>query len=242
MGIMVISPLIYEALGWLKEHWPDMSQLILGIFALVLALRPVAVAKLEEKALWKVAVPIIVGIIAVSGFVLSLTKQDALLVQIKSLYGQINSGATKADIATVTGHIDAGFADVVNAIKGLPQSSKVPKLVVPVKPPIVLPSPPHVTFTQARGVSTNPQFPFALLVTIQSDQPVPIAFTVDCTGSIGDVQAFVVGQGATLGTSFGYRGNQAIVRMGYPQLTAQTPLVITILSKDDIRAIGIGTL
>jgi hypothetical protein len=37
---------------------------------------------------------------------------------------------------------------------------------------------------------------------------------------------------------FGTNGNDAIVRIGYPSLTPQSPLIVTILSKENIRATG----
>jgi hypothetical protein len=63
---------IVSIFGWLKENWKSMSQLIVGFFAIILALRPKAVADLEEKPLWIIGFPALVGIIAISGFVLSL--------------------------------------------------------------------------------------------------------------------------------------------------------------------------
>jgi hypothetical protein len=110
-----------------------------------------------------------------------------------------------------------------------------------VEPPS-LPAPPHISFTQARGVSTNPAFPYALQVTIQSDQQVPVAFAVNCTGAVGDVKAILIGQGAYMSVMLGTNGNAALVKFGYPPLTPQSPLVITIFSKDDIRAIAVRAL
>src|SRR5271168_5403806 len=101
---------IITVLGWLKEHWGDMSQLILGFIAIMLAVRPQAVLDLEKKSpLWKLGAPIVFGIIAISGFVASQGGTAELKRQIGTLYIQTTSIASKDDVANLTTHIDDGF-------------------------------------------------------------------------------------------------------------------------------------
>ena len=234
--------------GWIKESWGSVSQLILGLLALILALRPKAFAQLEEKALWKVAAPLLVGIVAISGFVLSQKGDNELRSQVRFLFTQTQASLSKTDMDSVIAHIDLGFGKLASRLSGIPKSSLAPRgehaqqhSSRAVEP--ILPAPPHVTFTQSRGVSTDPEFPFALNVTIQSDQPVPVSFAINCSGELGKIGKFLlVGQGVYFSVAYGVTGTRAQIRFGYPPLTPQSPLVVTILSKKDVRVIGIEAM
>jgi hypothetical protein len=69
-----------------------------------------------------------------------------------------------------------------------------------------------------------------------------VAFAIERTGEIGAVDAFWVGQGAYLSRLVGVNRSEAVVKFGYPPLTPQTSLIVTILSKGDIRVTGIKSL
>jgi hypothetical protein len=249
-----MPPFFLHIMGWFWEHWSQMSSIVITVIAIYLALAPKTIADREKKWAWKIGVIAVVLLFSITGSFEDKMSLDQLKSQISTLFGQLAVAATKNDIGTLTAHIDAGFNDIVSAIKDLNQSTKPTKptvAIAPVKPsnelsthiePPSLPAPPHISFTQARGVSTDPAFTYALQVTIQSDQQVPVAFAVDCTGAVGDVKAFLIGQGVYMSVKLGRNGNAAFVRFGYPPLTPQTPLVITIFSKGDIRAIAVRAL
>lgn len=236
---------IVMVLGWLRENWGSMSTLIVGLLAILLAVFPSTVAGLEKKSVWRILFPFIVGVIAITGFISSQSSETALRGQIDTLYRNSTGEATKSDLTNLTSAMNRGFDRIVNAIASSSEKRRAatvtakPKAEIPAPP---LPAPPHITFTQARGVSTDPAFKFALQVTVQSDQQVPVAFGIECTGNVGKVTAFLVGQAVYFNTLFGQRGNEAIVKFSYPALNPQAPLVVTILSTEDIRVKGINAL
>jgi hypothetical protein len=215
-----------------------MSQLIVGLIAFVLSVWPATVAELEKKPKYKIGLPIAVGVIAITGWSVAESNNGKLNDQLTTMYNQVRLEATKDDIGTLVTHIDNGFKSVTDAIASLckPQKAvKIPQQTV-VQPP--LPTPPHVGVAQARTVSTDPQFKFALQVTIQSDQQMPASFAIECTGEVGKVEAFLVGHTMGMGVMLGTLTNNpsvAIVHFEYPPLSPQSPLVVTILSKEDIR-------
>ena len=226
-----------KAYGWLYEHWGTMSQLIVGVFAFVLSIRPKTVAALEEDPELRIGLPILVGVIFVTGYMVSESSDANLKAQLATMYQQVRLEATKDDISSLSTHIDNGFKSVVDAIASLCKAAKpttIPQHAA-TQPP--LPVPPNVSITQARAVSTDPQFRFALQVTIQSNQQIPASFVFECSGDVGKVDAFLVGHSAMMEVLLG-RGqnpNEAIVHFGYPPLSPQSPLIVTILSKEDIR-------
>ena len=231
--------------GWLYEHWGGMSQLILLLVAFVVSIRPKAIAQLEERPLWKIGIPLLVGIIGITGYITSESGSASLKSQLNTMYQQARIEATKDDIGNLTSHIDSGFTSVVAAIASISKQQhpvtigKKPESTSSVPP---LPLPPHITITQARGLSTKPEFQFALQVTIQADQQIPASFAIECTGSVGDVAAFMVGKSAYLEVMLGVgsKPNIALVHFGYPPLAPQSPMVVTIFSKDDIRVKAIA--
>lgn len=229
--------------GEIYENWGPVSQLIVGLLAFILAIRPGRVAELEKGRTWRIGLPLLVSFLFITGFIQSIRSDSELRGQVRTMYARTMLEATKDDIETLTGHIDSGFKSVVEAIIGV-------KTVKQIKPPIVkppeqqnpvLPSPPHITWAQSRTLSPDPQL-YALQVTIQSDQSIPVSFAIECTGPVSKVDAFLVGQGAYMSVLLGtLQGNPnvAVVKIGFPPLTPQTPLVVTILSKENIRVTGI---
>jgi len=232
--------------GWFLEHWGTMSQLILGLVALLLAIRPKAVLDLEERSpKWKIFVPLIVGIIAITGYMVAESNDGKLKGQLATMFQQVKLEATKGDIGDLIAHIDSGFKSVTDAIEELCKPKKQPAKIIPQPVIVPLPVPPHVSVTQSRAVSTDSQFRYGLQVTIQSDQSIPASFQIECTGAVGKVDAFMVGRAAYMEVMLGSAANNpnvAIVHYGYPPLTPQSPLVVTILSKEDIRVTGVKPL
>lgn len=214
-----------------------MSQLIVGLIAFLLSVLPSTVAKIEKKPAWRFGLPFLVGIIAITGYLVAESSETELKGQIGRLYSQVRSEATKDDVSNLTTHIDNGFKTVVDAIASLCKPARPPKSTQAPPSQSSLSVPPHVSITQARAVSTDAQFKFGLQVTVQSDQQIPASFAIECSGEVGKVDAFMVGQSAYLSVQLGIGTDPdvAIVHFGYPPLTPQSPLVVTILSKDDIR-------
>jgi hypothetical protein len=111
---------VYEVLGWIKDHWPDMSTWLITAITVFLALAPKAVADREKKTVWKIGVVAFVLFVSITGTVAGWQSTDQLKNQVSTLYGQLKFAATKNDIGTLTPHFDAGFKDMVEAIKVLP--------------------------------------------------------------------------------------------------------------------------
>jgi hypothetical protein len=144
----------------------------------------------------------------------------------------LNNGATHGDIKMLDQHMADGFAGVIAAIKNQP--IKPPEKVHPLEVP--LPAPPHVSFAQERAVPTEP-FLYALRVIIQSDATIPASFQIECNGKVENVNAFLVGKGAYMDFRVGLSAdsNGAIVHIGFPPLSPESPLVVTLQSNSDIR-------
>ena len=227
---------VIHAFGWCYEHWGTLSQLIVGLFAFTLSILPHSVAELEKKLRWKIGLPILVGTIAITGYVVSESSDAELKSQLSTMFNQVRLEATKDDIGILVTHINDGFKSVVDAIATLCKPSHKPPKSSQITAQPALPAPPHVSITQARALSTDPQFKFALQVTVQSDQQMPASFVFECSGEVGKVDAFIVGRGVGMDVVLGTQSpTVALVHFGYPPLTPQAPLVVTILSKDDIR-------
>lgn len=156
----------------------------------------------------------------------NLLQQNAQLIQ----FGQTQ--ATREDMKKLDTDLVGGFGRLEAAIKGLPAP---PRPTQPAPPPTVE----RTHFTWRRAPSNNPSLPYGLQIIIQSDVVIdPVSFAIECTGPVGQVSSFISGQGAYMNV---YNGpaeghpNVAIVHFTFPPLKPETPLVVTILSKDDIR-------
>ncbi len=116
-----------RVVGWFVENWGAFSQLVVGLFAIVLALRPGKVTELESSKWWKIGAPIVVGFFAVTGFVQSYRSDEELRGQVRTMYARTMVEATKDDVSTLTSDIDSGFKTVLDALKvktGKPRSGK----------------------------------------------------------------------------------------------------------------------
>jgi len=104
----------------------------------------------------------------------------------------------------------------------------------------------HIRYTSRRAPSDKQELPFALQVIIQTDTSItPVALAIECDGEIGDVRFFVAGGGVYMNTYSGVpgpRNDVAVVRFSFPTLTPEAPLVITLLSKTDIKVKQIARL
>jgi hypothetical protein len=130
-----------------------------------------------------------------------------------------------------------GFATVIAAIKGAKAPSKItPQNVGPQLPPALVQ---NLTFTQRKAPSNDPALPYGLQIIIQSNITIqPVGFAFVCTGEVGKLNFFIAGQGAYMNVQTGIAGEKntvGFVKFSFPPLTPETPLVVTLLSKGDIR-------
>jgi hypothetical protein len=181
-------------------------------------------------------------IIGVTGFLAGLKQKRQLENQIRTFSAAVQIAATKDDIQGLTAHIDDGFSNLVAAIKGVKPPPPTKK-VTPVEPQLPPPLVRNLVFTQRRAPSTDPRFPYGLQVIIQSNINIqPVGFAFVCDGEISKVDFFVAGQGAYFNVLTGISGdkkNVGLVKFSFPALTPETPLVVTLLSKTDVRVVEV---
>jgi len=237
-----------NVIAWIWEHWSDLAALILTIVAVLLAMIPGRVAKLEEHPrwglFWKYGATGILGLIGVTGAMQGILNNDALRHQIALLSSSTIISATKDDVKSLTNHIDDGFNRVLNAITEL--CGKKP--VQPTKPPKEVPPPAiveHLAHTERRVASDKPDLPYALQIVLQTDQvrsnP---GLEIDFDGVIGDGNFFVAGQAVMMAVQYGLTQDRKgfILRFGYPSWTPESPIVVTIYSKDAVQVTAIKNL
>ena len=199
---------------------------------------------LEKKAFTRLIIAFVCFFIAWAAIVsnhLQRMSDDkdrtATREQIGQLIAAAQIQATSDDVKKLDIHIEEEFANVVAAIKGAKPEVHPPQVAAgPQLPPALVQ---HLTFTQRRAPSSDPSLPYGLQVIIQTDINIqPVGFAFVCTGMVGDVKFFIAGQGAYLSVTTGISGekkNIAFVKFAFPPLTPETPLVVTLLSKEDIR-------
>jgi hypothetical protein len=100
----------------------------------------------------------------------------------------------------------------------------------------------NVRMIQQPAPSNNPQLPYALQVIVQTEQRTfPVSLAFGCTGPIGGMTYFVAGQLTTSFTDLvanaGQGKSTAVLRFSSPVLTPNTPLVVTLYSKTEIRVL-----
>jgi hypothetical protein len=93
--------------------------------------------------------------------------------------------------------------------------------------------------SQKTVVSTNPVYPYALEVVLQTDTNIePVAFAIECSGDIGEAQAGFSEGGAYIKTKSGqvnHKANMFGFEWESPAFTPDKTLKITIFSKTYIR-------
>jgi hypothetical protein len=110
-----------------------------------------------------------------------------------------------------------------------------PKLSTP-----ELPLPPAVVgeirFTERRTDSPKKEFPYALQVIIQTSAVIEHpAFRIECDGEIAEGDFFIAGQPIMMNKGWGADKNVFSLRLGFPPLTPESSMVVTLLSKSPIR-------
>jgi hypothetical protein len=168
----------------------------------------------------------------------SAEKERAeLTAQISMLIASAQIQATGADLKKLGDRL-------VSAIQKQPKPTSGPlsKPAPPEEKPT--PAPPTIentTLVQRAAPSGDPKLPYGLQVIIQSNVVLDnVNFALECDGEIGNVEFFVAGQGIYMSKRIGIGGpnnNTATVAFAFPPLRPETPLVITLLSKAQIRVV-----
>ena len=114
------------------------------------------------------------------------------------------------------------------------------------KPAPTVPTIENTRLVQKSVPSNDPQFPFGLQVIIQSNIVIqPVALALECDGEIGKVSFFIGGQGVYMNVQTGIAGankNVAVVRFSFPSLTPESPMVVTLLSKTQVKVVKASKL
>ncbi len=94
--------------------------------------------------------------------------------------------------------------------------------------------------SQRRTVSTDPNYPYALEIIIQTNQQIqPVAFAVECDGEVGRGSAGFSGSGMYTNVRDGIaagHNNIFIFQWETPAFSPDMPITVTLLSKTAIRA------
>lgn len=240
---------IFFVLRWVFFQLPFVSTFVLAAFGIAIIFMKELDKCLEHKTAlrWTLAIVVIAfGVLAwLSDRTQFSIEKSASMEERKLLQGQIGQlisasqiQATSDDIQKLDAHMTEGFATVVAAIRGVKAAATTTpqQKVGPQLPPALVQ---NLTFTQRRAPSSAPSLPYGLQIIIQSNITIqPVGFAFVCDGEVGKVQFFIAGQGAYLNVQTGIAGekkNIGYVRFSFPPLQPETPLVVTLLSKGDIR-------
>jgi hypothetical protein len=168
------------------------------------------------------------------------SERDALMKQISTLIASAQVQATGDDITKLGTIVMSGLDKVISSLHGEKQVKETSKQVPSEKFKSV-PTVESTTLVQRPTTSDDPQLPYGLQVIVQSNTTIdPVAMGFECDGEVGKVNFFIAGQGAYLNVQAGpadQNKNIAIVRFSFPPLKPETPMVVTVLSKSQIRVI-----
>jgi hypothetical protein len=265
-AIVVIAlkkPNIFKFLRPAFNLLPDIAAIFLALFLAALGIAlfvvPEKLKKLEDHpklrfavALGLVIIALLVGVGGViSSFVqkaeqkgiLEKEKEEArierveLRKQVSTLINSAQFQATSDDIKNLGSQMKTGFDRVASAIEGKKISTPEPKP----EPEKLTPTIENTRLVQKSVPSDDPQLPYGLQIIIQSNIVIqPVAFAFECDGEVGKVNFFIAGQGVYMNIMTGVardNKNIAIVRFSFPSLTPESPLVVTLLSKTQIKVI-----
>jgi hypothetical protein len=99
-----------------------------------------------------------------------------------------------------------------------------------------VPHPNHTRYAQRNVRSSNANAPYELQVIIETDVPIQNAgFRIECDGPIIDGQFFVTGQPIMMNVRTTKEDKAFVFSFGYPTFTPQSPIVVTLLSKTQIK-------
>jgi hypothetical protein len=241
---------IWLALKQAFDLTPDFVALFLTAIGIAVIFMNETLKRLEGRPKWRrgiVTACIVFGSLAFISNQIQKgqdkVEKEELSKQIRILVNGSQTQATSADIRGLSDAISTGFQRLEAAIKGnTPVVAKPAKPEIPPKAPPAAPE--SIRFTSKRVPSTDPQNnPYALQIIVTSDvsvTPVGLAFTF--TGPISSINFFLAGQSAMMMVQnfvVSDNPNVGVVRVGYPPLSPDSPMVLTILSKENVNLISI---
>lgn len=131
---------------------------------------------------------------------------------------------------------DRRIEDLKSKLEGKPIEVRLPAVRERSGSSTPAPAVSDFRFAEKRTDSPDPQLPYALQVTIQTSAPIqPAHFKLEFSGQIANPEFSVVGAGAILGMSLSARPTEVEVSFASPPVTPEAPLVVTVLSKEDVR-------
>ena len=150
----------------------------------------------------------------------------------------------------------AGFEKLTSAINGLRSSGTKKGSSAPVEKPVISEPPKpeqqitlgpaivqHLQVSQRRAVSNKSDVPYAIQVILQTDVPTqPTAFLIECNADIEEGKFFVTNQPVMMGVGFGVQADKKkfYFRFNFPSFTPESPIVVTLTSKSDIRVVAVN--
>jgi hypothetical protein len=245
---------------------PDIAAIFLAVFlaafGIALFFVPEKLKKLEDHprlryvvALGLIIIALFVGVGGVISSLVQKTEQkkvaekeknearierEELRKQVSTLINSAQVQATSDDIKKLRSEIQNGFNRAVSAITGKQIQTPQPE---PEKP---LPTIENTRLVQRNFPSSDPQFPYGLQVIIQSNIVIqPVAFALECDGEVGKVSFFIAGQAVYMNVQTGIADsnkNVAIIRFSFPPLTPENPMVVTLLSKTQVKVVKASKL
>jgi hypothetical protein len=230
---------------WLEDI-PDFVGFFLAMVGVALLFLPEFTKMLDNHPIVRMVIAAFFMAAGVAGLYINHVSRHKSEEERHTLQGQIGklvdtsvATATHEDVNRIDRDVQTGFGNVVTAIGNirLPNPPPIkPNSATPPTTPPLQEAPQSIRFTQKRVPSTDPKLLYALQVIVQTDAPsTPVSFAFDCTGPIADLSFFIAGQSAYMSVQYGTNSNVGTLKIGYPPLTPDSPLVVTILSKDSVQ-------
>jgi hypothetical protein len=268
--VALVARVFFPSTFWLiigsaRSNFSDFASLVLIFAGLGYAMMPERVAEAERKnrhVIWG----LIFAVIGFAGFIFGIRDKEESKRHMDELLASVRQEATAQDMATLRADLDGlrnivndGFTRLGSAISssqlaGAPDKTIKPdtSAVVPANPqqqiaPQVSLGPgvvQHLQVSQRRTASTDNTSPFALQVILQTDVtgPSPTAFMLETNGDIDSGSFFVSGQSVMMRVAYGVQADKRhfYFSFAFPQFAPETPIVVTLLSKTDIRLVGVA--
>lgn len=191
-----------------------MGIVLIILIAIIAASQTVLGGLMSSSKTWHrvffVSTGVLLIVLTVTQGVISNRDQNALQEQIQAL--------AKATIETNQG------------VKELLGKPTVPQ-------PNTIPHPSHIRVTQRNVRPSTPDAPYELQVIIETEVLMNNAgFSIECDGPIVDGRFFVTGQPVMMNVRTTKANSTFAFSFGYPPFTPQSPIVVTLVSKTQIKA------
>lgn len=171
---------------------------------------------------------------------------DELRSQNRQMAAALQVQATTNDIQGVRQELRDGFRRLESAVYALSQQSST--TTTPTSSTSTSTTVPgavfrHLRFTERRVPSDDSALPYGLQVVVQTDVATqPTALTLRFDGPIGHGDFFVTGQPVRMNveTGIGPDGKSFGLSFGFPAWTPETPVVVTVRSKEPVRVTALA--